>query len=318
MARMWIDIEDLTNEYELGFIIEENLMLIGYEYKVTNLDDIVDVIDKYQISEILYFDGNDSNYLFNRLMEVCNSNDKTKNIFFKNVGIDYKLYLEGSKLQLAKNADLARAFGINLEFNALHHPLYDIQLTYCAHHNFNIYDEEAKKNKIFDSFFVLTNKFDILWKVLKKFNVPRQFVDVEIVKPVNPQKVYFIELKERSYEDKYIVLTNSNNLSDVMSIDITKDNINEIIRLFSSNFMIFTDAQQQSNLSRHIWEVQYLNFQTRKLNANAMAIRKKLYIFMAVNISRFKLAMPGFEFKSIIEKLGNELTLTNLKNINNL
>ncbi len=320
MNKMWIDIEDLSNQkYELGYIVESpNGKLRGYEFKINDLDELIKIFKDFNINEVLFFDGNDGNYIFNNIKDLAKQDEFAKNIFFKNVGLDYKVYLEGSKLQMAKNGDLAKAFGINVNFNRLHTPLYDIQLTYCAHHNFNIDNDSTRKDKIFDSFFVLTNKFDTLWKVLKKFNVPRQFVDVQIVKPTNPKTVYFVELKERSYEDKYLVFTDT--ISRVeKQIDINKDTIPEIIEIFEHNLTIFTDAQQQSNLSRHVWEIMYMNFETRKLNSSAFTIVKKLYIFMSINISRFKLAIDGtFDIDTIVEKLGSEITIDRLKQINKL
>ncbi len=317
MGKLWIDIEDLNNKYEIGFIFEKNKTLKGYEFEVNEIFDIVDVLKDFNPSEVFFFDGNDTNYIFNNLINACKEDDKAKDIYFKNVGLDYKIYLEGSKLQMTKNADIARAFGINIDFAKLHRPLYDIQLTYCAHHNFMIDDEHTKKDKIFDSFFTLTNKFDILWKVLKKFNVPRQFVNVKIVKPSNPEDVYFVELKERSYEDKYLVFTKINDLQTT-EMNINKENIANVVNFFKTNFTVFVDSQQQSNLSRHIWETQYMDFNTRKLNSESFAIIKDLHIFMSLNISRFKLAMDSFNFDTIKEKLGPELTLDHLKKINNI
>ncbi len=320
MNKMWIDIEDLSNQkYELGYIVESpNGKLRGYEFKIDDLNELIKIFKDFSISEVLFFDGNDGNYIFNNIKDLAKDDEFCKKIFFRNVGLDYKVYLEGSKLQMAKNADLARAFGINVNFDKLHTPLYDIQLTYCAHHNFSIDNESVRKDRIFDSFFVLTNKFDTLWKVLKKFNVPRQFVEVQIVKPTNPQNVYFVELVERTYEDRYVIFTNSVT-KQVKQIDINKDTIPEIIDIFEKNITIFTDATQQSNLSRHVWETMYMNFETRKLNTSAFSIVKKLYIFMSVNISRFKLAIDGpFDIDTVIEKLGSELTIDHLKKINKL
>lgn len=317
MGKLWIDIEDLNNKYEIGFIFEKNKTLKGYEFEVNEIFDIVDVLKDFNPSEVFFFDGNDTNYIFNNLINACKEDDKAKDIYFRNVGLDYKIYLEGSKLQMTKNADIARAFGINIDFSKLHRPLYDIQLTYCAHHNFKIDDEHTKKDKIFDSFFTLTNKFDILWKVLKKFNVPRQFVNVKIVKPNNPEDVYFVELKERSYEDKYLVFTKISDLQTT-EMNINKENIANVVNFFKTNFTVFVDSQQQSNLSRHIWETQYMDFNTRKLNSESFAIIKDLHIFMSLNISRFKLAMDSFNFDTIKEKLGPELTLDHLKKINNI
>lgn len=318
MTRVWLDIEDLpNNEYQVGFLVENNNIVQGYEFFINDLKDVVKIIDFHHAKEVYYFDGNDSNYIFTNVIDLCQANEKTKNVYFKNVGLDYKVYLEGSKLQMTKNSDIAKAFGINVNFSRLHQPLYDIQLTYCSHHNFCIEDEQVKKDKIFNSFFVLTNKFDILWKVLKKFNVPRQFVNVKIVKPINPKNVYFVELKERSLNDKYLLLIDVVT-NEHKEIDIKKHNVLDIVRLFEENFMIFTDALQHSNLSRHLWEIQYMNFETRKLNSESFSIIKDLYIFMCINISRFKLAINDFDYDKVREKLGTEITLEHLKEINKI
>ncbi len=307
MNKLWIDIEEYFNcKYHLGYLIidKQKNEIRGYEKIIGADDNIDDIILNNNISEIYIFNENDSLYLKNKLFK--NTNCKIINVSEK-----YTNLLEGTKLQLTKNMDIAKASGININYDRLHNPLYDVQLSYCTYHNFKISSVDLQQDMLYDSFFALTGKFNILWSLMKTKDINLKNVDLRIIQPKKLEKRYFLDASMIMQNEVTLIDYDTN---EKIVYNLTRNNIPKFVEAMQENIIIFLEAKDQKELSFRIWTIMY---EDNKRSYNHNNFITPLFVFLGINLARFKIRLKElYTIEYIKDFLENELSIENIKRIN--
>lgn len=307
MNKLWIDVEEYFNsKYHIGYLIVDydKQEIRGCEVVIGPNDNIDYVIENNNIDEIYIFNENDSSYLRNKLL-------KNVNCRIVNVSDKYKNLLKGTKLQLTKNVDIARAAGIRINYNRLHNPLYDIQLSYCAFHNFKISSIEKQQDMIYDSFFAFTSKYTMFWSLLKSHDVRPCDIDLKIIEPKIYKSRYFLDCSNLLKNEVHFIDFET---EDRIIFHLSRNTIPKLAQFFEENIVIFLESNDQKNLSLRIWTILH---EDNKRHNNDKKFKTPLYILLGVNLSRFKIRLvDNYSIPNLKRILETELSIENLKRIN--
>ncbi len=306
MNKLWIDIEEyLNSKYHIGYLIVDNehQEIRGCETVLGPNDNIDYIIIENNIDEIYIFNENDSSYLKNKLL-------KNINCRIVNVSDKYHHLLKGTNLQLTKNVDIARAAGINVNYDRLHNPLYDIQLSYCAYHNFKISSVDKQQDMLYDSFFVFTSKFNMFWSLIKSKDVSIRDIDLKIIRPIEYKSRYFLDCSNLNNNEVSFIDYDTN---EKTTIHLSRNTIQKLIEMFYQNIIIYVDSGSQKELSLRVWTILYEDNKRQ----NDKSFKTPLYIFLGINLARFKTRLQKeYSIDKLKQLLDNELSIENIKRIN--
>lgn len=307
MNKLWIDVEEyLNSKYHIGYLVIDNdkQEIRGCEVVIGPNDNIDHIINDNNIDEIYIFNENDSSYLKNKLLR--NTNCRIVNISEK-----YGNLLKGTNLQLTKNVDIARAAGIKINYNRLHNPLYDIQLSYCAFHNFKISTIDKQQDMLYDSFFVFTSKFSMFWSLIKSKDIRVNDIDLRIVQPKDYTNRYFLDCTNLSKNEVTLIdfITD-----EKLVFHLSRNTIPKFVKMFEDNVIIYLEARDQKDLSLRLWTILY---EDNKRHAKDDNFKTPLYILFGVNLARFKIRLSdNYSIANLKRILESELSLENLKRVN--
>jgi len=211
--KMWIDIEQKLetsggqiDSYKIGFIITDDSWktIVEQETNFENAGIIKEIllktIETYKIKHIHHYAGSDEKIILNILT--------TNKYEIKFIDISKEIF----ENQIPKNLEFAKASNVKVEYEKLHSPLYDIQITLKAYINYlKANDDDDKKYIIENSFFQLSPNFrDIHKPVLKNeliFSVVNNCSDLWITNQEELKENTIIFINYSTWEKKSIALT---------------------------------------------------------------------------------------------------------------
>lgn len=261
--KMWVDIErkldasgKQMNVYKIGFIITDDSFEMIFEQETDFEDEIlmkeilVKIIEEYKIKHMYHYAGIDGEIILNILKQDNNEiefNDISK-IIFEN--------------PFPKNLEFAKSSNVKVEYEKLHSPLYDIQITLEAYRNYINANDDYKKSIVENSNFQLSPNFRDIHKPLLKnewvFSDKNNCSDLWIINQEELKDNQIVFINYSTWEKKSITLSSidkirffykNNIVVSVYNAKNVNKNGESLLRIDPSIFNVFETINIGWNLS---------------------------------------------------------------------